>query len=113
GGNAPLGEGEAAAGDAGEGACDGKADPMRALDIDADRFRAQGRVASGAHGIAERREQEATQDENAGDRDRQRQEIKGRTAIERGLRPNAGNAVATPGEVLTPDPDGSASRAER
>ena len=59
-----LGEGEQAAGDAAEQAGDGEADPVHALDVDADRFRAQRRVAPGPHRIAERREQEAAQQQN-------------------------------------------------
>ena len=54
---------------------DGEADPMHALDVDADRFRAQRRVASGAHRIAERREQKAPQQQDARDHQRERQQI--------------------------------------
>ena len=78
-----LGEGEQPAGDAADGTGNGKGEPVHALDVDADRLRAQRRVAPGPHGIAERREQEAAQQQHADDRQRQRQQIEGRAAVER------------------------------
>ena len=52
-----LGEGEQPAGDAADAAGDREGEPVHALDVDADRLGAQRRIAAGAHGIAERREQ--------------------------------------------------------
>ena len=45
----------------------GEAEPVHALDVDADRLGAQRRVAAGPHRIAERREQEAAQQQHADD----------------------------------------------
>ena len=43
----------------------GEAEPVHALDVDADGFGAQRRIAAGAHGVAERREQKAPQQQHA------------------------------------------------
>ena len=54
----PLAKANSAAGDAANAAGEREAEPVHALDVDADRFGAQRLVAAGAHRIAERREQQ-------------------------------------------------------
>ena len=64
----PLAKANSAAGDAADRARDREAEPVHALDVDADRFGAQRRIAAGAHRVAERREQHAPQQQHAADR---------------------------------------------
>ena len=54
---------------------DGKADPMHALDVDADRLGPQRRVAARAQRVAERRKQDPAQQQHAGDREGKCQQI--------------------------------------
>ena len=57
-----------------------KAEPVHALDVDADGLGAQRRIAPGAHGVAERREQKRAQQQHADRRERQRQQVSRRHA---------------------------------
>ncbi len=95
-----LGKGENAAGNAANRSGDGEGEPMHALDVDADRLRAQRRVAAGAHRITERREQDAPQQQNADDDERQREQKERGKPIERRARPDAEHAVRAAGEIL-------------
>ena len=95
-----LGEGEQPAGDAADAAGNGKAEPVHALDVDADGLGAQRRIAAGAHGIAERREQKSPQQQHADHRQRQREQEIDPSPVERRRRPDADHAVGAAGQVL-------------
>ena len=91
----------------------GEAEPMHALDVDADGLGAQRGIAPRPHGIAERREQKASQQQHADHRQRQRQQEIDPGLVERRRRPHADHAVGAAGEVLptgTPPPTRSARR---
>ena len=71
-----------------------KASQCTLFHVDADRFGAQRRIAAGAHRVAERREQNAPQQQNAGDDEHQREKKEARQPIER----RAGQMPRTPFE---------------
>ena len=73
--------------------------------VDADRLGAQRRIAAGAQHVAERREQRAPQEGDAGAAQRQRQPVVGRLAGEPRRRPDADQAVAAAGELVPLEDD--------
>ena len=68
--------------------------------MNANRFRAQGRIPACPHGIPKWREQKSPQQQNARDGEGECQEIKAGTAVKRRLRPDAANAVGTAGHAF-------------
>ena len=78
----------------------GEADPVHALDVDADGFCAQRRVAARAHGVAERREQHSAQQQHREHGEGERKQVIVRRRVERRRRPYADDAVRSAGHVL-------------
>src|SRR5262245_40714671 len=73
---------------------------MHTLDRDADRLRAQGLVSAGPHGITEWREQDASQQQDGGDGESEREQEIGAAVVERRGRPYPDDSIGTAGEFL-------------
>ena len=98
--DAALGEGIDGAGQARRHARQHEGRPLEAAHVDADRLGAQRRIAAGAQGVAEGREQHAPQERDAGAAEDERQVVVDRLAGEPGRRPDAEQAVAAAGEGI-------------
>ena len=75
-------------------------EPVHPFHVDADRLRPQRRVAAGAHGVAERREQNAPQQQNAEDDKHKREQKECGKPVERNARPDAEHAIRAARKLL-------------